>query len=74
MNTNLPDPCTQEAREEGCTCGWSSVNSATIDPPHEVIDKNCPLHGLAPDPDDERERRRDDEDFFSRFDRDLGNE
>jgi len=31
----------------------SSVNSASIDPPHEVIDKNCPLHGnaAARDPD-----------------------
>jgi hypothetical protein len=57
---NAPDPCTEEAREQGCTCRMSSVNSASIDPPHEVLDKNCPLHGWAPDPDAECERRRDD--------------
>jgi len=58
----MPDPCTEEARDEGCTCGWSSVNSASIDPPHEVINKNCPLHGneAARDPDAAYEQKRDD--------------
>lgn len=51
-------PCTQEAITEGCTCHWSSVNSATLDPPHEVIDKHCPLHGYAPDLDEEYEAWR----------------
>ena len=45
------DPCTQGAREEGCTCRMESVNSASIDPPEPIIDKYCPLHGYAPDPD-----------------------
>jgi hypothetical protein len=61
------DPCTPGAREEGCTCRMSSVNSATIDPPEPVIDKYCPLHGWAPDPDDERQRRREDEEFFRQW-------
>lgn len=62
MAERVPDPCTQEARDEGCICGWSSVNSASIDPPHEVIDKNCPLHGnaAARDPDAAYEAMRDD--------------
>jgi hypothetical protein len=55
------DPCTQDAREAGCTCSMSSVDSASIDPPHEIIDKYCPLHGYALDPDYEHERQRDDE-------------
>jgi hypothetical protein len=60
---HAPDPCTQEAREEGCTCRMSSVNSATIDPPEPVINKHCPLHGWAPDPDEWYERQRDDADY-----------
>ena len=28
-----------------CTCRWSPVNTATIDPPHIVAaDPNCPFH------------------------------
>ena len=57
------DPCTQDARDMGCTCRLSSVNSATIDPPHEIIDRWCPLHG-ARDPDAEYDQARDDADFF----------
>jgi hypothetical protein len=59
---DVPDPCTWAAQIIGCTCGMESVNSASIDPPEVVIDKYCPLHGRAPDPDDERDRRRDDMD------------
>lgn len=57
-----PGPCTQEARDEGCICRMSSVNSASIDPPYGVIDLNCPLHGneAARDPDTAYEKRRDD--------------
>jgi hypothetical protein len=62
MTAPTLEPCTQEARDEGCICGWSSVNSASIDPPHEVINKNCPLHGdaAARDPDAAYEAKRDD--------------
>ena len=55
---DAPDPCTQEAREQGCTCRMSSVNSASIDPPHEIIDPWCPLHGGL-DPDEEYEKKRE---------------
>ena len=57
---HVPDPCTQEARDQGCICTLSSVNSATIDPPHEVIDRWCPLHGSHEDPDAAYEQARDD--------------
>lgn len=59
MSNGSPDPCTQEAHNEGCTCTLSSVNSASIDPPHEIIDPWCPLHGHR-DPDAEYEAARDD--------------
>jgi hypothetical protein len=50
----------------------SSVNSASIDPPHEIIDKYCPLHGWVPDPDEAYERRRDEErELSARFDGDY---
>lgn len=62
MSYRTPEPCTQEARDDGCTCGWSSTNSASIDPPHEVTDIHCPLHGnwAARDPDAAYEAMRDD--------------
>jgi hypothetical protein len=41
-----------------CTCRMSSVNSASIDPPHEIVDPWCPLHG-GRDPDRERDERID---------------
>lgn len=54
-----PEPCTAEARTEGCTCRMESVHSASIDPPEPIVDDWCPLHG-GRDPDAERDRRRDD--------------
>lgn len=54
------DPCTEEAREHGCTCSMESVNSASIDPPEPITDKDCPLHGWAPDPDAAYDAARDD--------------
>lgn len=58
----LIEPCTEAARDAGCICGWSPVNSASIDPPHEVVHINCPLHGnaAARDPDAAYEAMRDD--------------
>ena len=44
-------------RRSWCTCCYSPVNSATIDPPHLIRDEWCPIHGR--DPDAEYERRRD---------------
>ena len=48
----IPDPCTDEARADGCTCtvvGYEEVRRA----------KWCPLHGL--DPDDARDKLLDEE-------------
>lgn len=49
-----------------CVCGWSSVNSASIDPPHRVVNKHCPIHGnfAARDPDAALEAKRDHERDF----------
>jgi hypothetical protein len=52
-----PEPCTDEAREQGCTCRMESVNSASIDPPEPIINEWCPVHGR--DPDWELQKRRD---------------
>jgi hypothetical protein len=49
------DPCSDEAREAGCTCRMEAVHSAMIDPPEPIVDRNCPLHGSAPNPDDARD-------------------
>lgn len=59
---HAPDPMTEEAREQGCTC-WQmeSVHSASIDPPEPIADKHCPLHGWAPDPDDARDLALEDD-------------
>jgi len=57
--TREPEPCTEEAYIAGCTCRWSSVHPADVDPPEPVIDHWCPLHGRDPDAayEDYRERR-----------------
>ena len=56
-----PEPCTPTAVHQGCICRMSSVNTATIDPPEPVINRNCPLHGdmAARDPDRARDERID---------------
>lgn len=63
MGRYIPEPCTQEAVDDGCICSMSSVNSASIDPPHEVVNKHCPLHGneAARDPDGARDQSLDDD-------------
>jgi hypothetical protein len=58
----IPDACTQEARDSGCTCTMSSVSSADIDPPEPQRNRTCPLHGWEPDPDAALQQRRDDGD------------
>jgi len=63
---DIPDPCTEEARDQGCICQMGIANSASIDPPEPSRNKYCPLHGWAPDPDDERDRKRDDDAWFGR--------
>jgi hypothetical protein len=46
------------SRQPICTCSYTPVNSATIDPPDLILDPWCPVHGK--DPDAEYERQRDD--------------
>lgn len=55
----VPEPCTSAAFSAGCTCRMSPVNSASIDPPEPIVDRNCPLHGSYRDPDAEREEQRE---------------
>lgn len=61
----IPEPCTDAAMLAGCTCRLSAVHSASIDPPEPVLDINCPVHGKyrpgGIDPDDEADRRREDD-------------
>lgn len=54
-----PDPCTQEARDQGCTCTMEHSHSASIDPPEPIPNKYCPLHGWAQDPDDALDEQRE---------------
>jgi hypothetical protein len=58
---HAPDPCTEEAREQGCTCRMETVNSASIDLPEPVTNRSCPLHGCEPDPDDARDQAMEDD-------------
>jgi hypothetical protein len=48
-----------------------TVHSAMIDPPEPVVDRNCPLHGSAPDPDDARDAATEREWFAPIEDHDL---
>lgn len=53
-----PEPGTEEARDEGCTCQTVTPNRWGDDPePTVKRDEWCPLHGR--DPDYERERRQE---------------
>lgn len=45
-------------REQDCTCRMSAVHATDTDPPHEVVDEWCPVHGR--DPDAEADRRAED--------------
>lgn len=54
------DPCTEEAIKHGCSCSVPCARSTDIDPPEPRIDRNCPLHGNAPDPDAAYDAARDD--------------
>ena len=56
------EPCSPAARAEGCSCTWSTVWSNDVDPPHTVVDSNCPVHGRDPDEAYERLRERREED------------
>lgn len=48
--TEVPEPCTEEAREQDCTCRceptyYPSPGRMVTDVPEPVIDPHCPLHG-----------------------------
>lgn len=47
--TDTPEPCTEEAYKQGCTCHVPFAGPTAIDPPDPKIDKWCPLHGKDPD-------------------------
>lgn len=70
VDDEIPEPCTCEARAEGCTCRMEPVNSASLDPPEPIVDRGCPVHGKyrpgGVDPDDERAVRQED-DFIARL-------
>lgn len=41
-----------------CSCRSSNVHSTDIDPPYQIRDRRCPVHGDGgPDPDDLRDNR-----------------
>ena len=61
---DIPDPCTDEARDQGCICHMPVAALEDTDPPGPCRNKFCPLHGWAPDPDYEYERKRDDDAWF----------
>lgn len=52
-------------RDPDCSCRMSAVHSASLEPPHEIVDEWCPTHGR--DPDAEAERRAEDREFFRNF-------
>lgn len=55
-----PEPCTEDAREAGCSCRMETSHAHSIDPPEPIIDRHCPLHGAGErDPDDAREEREE---------------
>ena len=55
----LPEPCTDEAIDLGCTCSVPTAGAHDIDPPEPRIDKHCDLHGRYQDPDAAYDRKRD---------------
>lgn len=52
------EPCSQAAIDRGCTCRMEMVHAGMINPPEPIVNKFCPLHGIA-DPDALAEMRRE---------------
>lgn len=52
--------CQCESCMADCICRMSSVNSASIDPPERITNRNCPVHGSPVDPSDAYKAARDD--------------
>ncbi len=42
---DVPEPCTDEAYEQDCSCTIPFPGPCDIDPPEPKIDTWCPLHG-----------------------------
>lgn len=53
----FPEPCTDAARDLGCSCRMSSVDSASLESPEPIVNEWCPVHGR--DPDYELQKQRD---------------
>ena len=56
----LCEQCREHETEE-CTCTTPIASVVDIEPPERRRNPYCPTHGNRRDPDDERDRRRDDE-------------
>lgn len=62
----VPEPGTEEAAREGCTCQVFPPSRWGFDPDHTVKrDEWCPIHGR--DPDDAADQRREDAEFRAQF-------
>ena len=57
-----PEPCSDEAYAEGCSCYVPISGSHATDPPEPKVAKDCPLHGWEMDADYAYELKRDRED------------
>jgi hypothetical protein len=58
LKDEIPEPCTEEAYELGCTCQMRPSpiprgEYAPLDPPEPRISRDCPVHGA---PEDDRDR------------------
>jgi len=42
---DLSTPCSEASLRRGCTCMSRFPDSASLEPPEPIIDRNCPLHG-----------------------------
>lgn len=60
IQTACEDACRgiEERIAADCTCTMSHTHSASIDPPHEIVDPWCPIHGSR-DADREYDEMRD---------------
>lgn len=54
---HMPEPCTEEANEQGCSCDMYYAGFYSLNPPEPRINPHCPLHGRYRDPDAMREDR-----------------
>ena len=60
IRRDIPDMCTAEAQDMGCTCYVPHAGPQDIDPPEPKLDRDCPVHGDPDRYDRQRDQRRDD--------------